>query len=379
MLFSLICLNTLSVSAEQTSVWSYEYDVDIYGQMGMNGSELAYPIEYEEVNGTEYCYYYRLMNIDYLYPCSENSYAYKVLLVSRMGNEMNANSMVMWARPVIGSYSDLLQGNWEMGNSAVLASAELTMDISSSWMWYETNGTDEPMYIGILFRCRSYKTSSGSESSPFVDFSGSIGVSVIEYTEEDYTAEINSSLEEQNRISSEQLVQAQQQTQIQEDMKTELEEQTQIQEDMKTELEEQTDTQKGILEKITTFFSGFFDNFKNMVVGIFVPSLDELAQIWEKYEHFFERKFGFLWQAFDYSVDLINVCLSESDDTAIRLPSFSINGYKIWNEFVFDFKNYPVIDSMFRYARLFTSFLICTNFVRALKNFYDKRFGGGGT
>lgn len=138
--------------------------------------------------------------------------------------------------------------------------------------------------------------------------------------------------------------------------------------------EEQLETSKGILGKITDFFDGFGD----MITGLFVPSKEEMGELFEQLRQFFSDKFGFLFYPFDILIELVDVFLNGNGSTSIVFPGFAIMGYQIWNDISFDLTQYPMIVDIFGYVRLVMGAILAFGFINYLRNFFDKRFGGGG-
>lgn len=364
-MFLNIFQNDVFASTSSKLVLNGTWMVEAYGNLGVDGTQTMTPLEKEEINGVEYNYYYRVLSRSFLYNPSPDAYAYKIVLQNNMGNEMNYNSLLVWGRPVIGTFSEVMRGDWTILDGKVLNSCEQSRDVVSTWGWYETNGSIEPLELYVGLYCKSFGDfTSGNQQTPFVDFSGEITVFLYEYTKEDYQSEISNSLDVQNEISQQQLAEA--------------EKQTEIEEKQLEQIEEQTDTQKGILSQITDFFGGFFDNLVNSIVGIFIPDNDTMSSIWDDFQTFFSSRFGFIWQVFDYIRWLLQMLITPSDNTSITLPAFYLMNYKIWDAYVFDFNSLPIFSEIFSYVRMLTGFMISLNFINYLRDFFDKKFGGGG-
>lgn len=144
-------------------------------------------------------------------------------------------------------------------------------------------------------------------------------------------------------------------------------------EELTTE-EEQLETSKGILGKITEFFDGF----KDMITGLFVPSKEEMGDLFSQLDEFFNDKFGFLYYPFDFIIEAFNIFLEADSETGITLPGFSIMGYQVWSDHTYDITSEPIVGTIFGYVRMGTGALLAMWFVNYLRNFFDKRFGGGG-
>lgn len=157
-----------------------------------------------------------------------------------------------------------------------------------------------------------------------------------------------------------------------------LDEQKELQENQLEEQREQTETQKGIASSIKEFFGSFFDNLVNSIIGIFVPSQEEMSELFNRLNNFFAETFGFLYYPFDFIIDAFNIFLEADSETGLTLPGFSIMGYEVWGNQTYDITSEPVVGEIFGYVRMGTGALLAMWFVNYLRNFFDKRFGGGG-
>lgn len=142
-------------------------------------------------------------------------------------------------------------------------------------------------------------------------------------------------------------------------------------------LQEQHETQKGIFSKITEFFGSFFQNLIDSVIHLFVPTAEEMGEIFDRLNTFFEEKFGFLYYPFDILIRLFDVCTSNAGTTLITFPGFSIMGYQIWEDIEVDLLN-SISMNVFSYVRIATGILCLFWFINYLRDYFDKRFGGGG-
>lgn len=157
-----------------------------------------------------------------------------------------------------------------------------------------------------------------------------------------------------------------------------LEEQKEIQQGQLEQAQEQTETQKGIFESIKEFFGSFFQNLIDSVVGLFVPSSEEMSELFNRLNDFFAETFGFLYYPFDFIIDAFNIFLEADSETGLTLPSFSIMGYEVWGDITYDITSEPIVGEIFGYVRMGTGAMLAMWFVNYLRNFFDKRFGGGG-
>lgn len=161
-------------------------------------------------------------------------------------------------------------------------------------------------------------------------------------------------------------------------IQAELETQTTELEEQTAEIKEQTKTQKGILTKITDFFGSFFQNLIDSVVGLFIPDKEDMVDLFERLNTFFANTFGFLYYPFDFIVDAFNIFLTADSDTGITFPGFTIMGYEVWKSMKYDIQSQTVVNTILNYVRMGTGAMLAMWFVNYLRNFFDKRFGGGG-
>lgn len=157
-----------------------------------------------------------------------------------------------------------------------------------------------------------------------------------------------------------------------------LEEQKEIQQGQLEEQKEQTETQKGIASSIKEFFSSFFDNLINSIIHVIVPTKEEMGELFNRLNDFFAETFGFLYYPFDFIIDAFNIFLEADSETGLTLPGFSIMGYEVWGNQTYDITSEPVVGEIFGYVRMGTGAMLAMWFVNYLRNFFDKRFGGGG-
>lgn len=151
-----------------------------------------------------------------------------------------------------------------------------------------------------------------------------------------------------------------------------LNEQTEVQ-------KEQAETSKGILSSITDFFGSFFDNLINSVISVFVPSSEEMSGLFDELNQFFSDTFGFLYYPFEFIIKAFDIFLNSDSSTGLTFPSFSIMGYEVWGKQTYDLASDELAGTVFTYVRIGTGTLLSMAFVAYLRNFFDKRFGGGGS
>lgn len=137
------------------------------------------------------------------------------------------------------------------------------------------------------------------------------------------------------------------------------------------------DTQKGIFGAIKDFFGSFFKNLIDSVIGLFVPSSDEMSALFNELNKFFSDTFGFLYAPFDYLIQLVGVLTGSSGSTGLTLPGFSIMGHEVWGDQTYDIAGDPVAGKVLEYVRIGTGVLLGGWFIMYLQDFFKERFGKG--
>lgn len=152
-----------------------------------------------------------------------------------------------------------------------------------------------------------------------------------------------------------------------------------VQEEIKDLQTEQNETSKGILSSITDFFGSFFQNLIDSVISVFVPDSETMKGLFDELNLFFSDTFGFLYYPFEFLITAFDVFLNSDSSTGISLPSFSIMGHEVWSTQTYDLGSDELAGNIFTYVRIGTGALLSLAFVNYLRNFFDKRFGGGGS
>lgn len=145
-------------------------------------------------------------------------------------------------------------------------------------------------------------------------------------------------------------------------------------------MKEVDETTKGIWGTIKEFFGGFFQNLIDSVIHLFVPTKEEMAELLGRLNDFFAEKFGFLYYPFEFMARLFDALtnFTSKPETTITFPSFSIMGYQVWDDIKFDFNQYAVVVDILTNVRRVTGVFIVFSFINYLRDFFEKRFGGGG-
>lgn len=307
-------------------------------------------------------YFYQVATYTFVTYCSEEAYATEVRLHPTGTNAFTGNAYVTWGRTCFGTLSDIFSSEAQLGR---------TLGASTDSVFvYINDHTPIGLYIGAMINCYALTKFISDDSTsligtPKIDYYQGYDVTVTSYfTKDAYEDSTADAVYQQTVILEEQL----------ETDKANLEEQQKQTEQM----EEQTETQKGIFASITDFFGGFFDNLINSIIGIFVPSSDEMSELFDELNNFFSDTFGFLYYPFEFLIKAFDALMTDSSDTALTLPGFSIMGYEIWSEQKFDISTLGVAVDVFKYVRIGTGAFLALAFVNYLRDFFDKRFGGGG-
>lgn len=138
--------------------------------------------------------------------------------------------------------------------------------------------------------------------------------------------------------------------------------------------EETKETTKGIFGSIKEFFGSFFDNLIESVIGLFVPSTEEMGDLFGQLNDFFSDRFGFLYAPFDYMIQLLGVFTSSTGTTGITFPGFSIMGYEVWPDITYDLASEPLVGDILGYVRIGTGVLLAGYFIMFLQDFFKERF-----
>lgn len=151
-----------------------------------------------------------------------------------------------------------------------------------------------------------------------------------------------------------------------------------LQEEANTLQEEANTTSKNIFEKITDFFDNFFTRLGDFLLGLIVPSSDDLTAFLNEVNDWFSERLGFIWYPFSFAVDAVSALAGGTADTGITVPALTLNmfggTYTIWNEMQVDLDAFGI----FRYVRLFTSFICVGGIVALAYNKWDEWIGGHG-
>lgn len=207
--------------------------------------------------------------------------------------------------------------------------------------------------------------------NPIEDYTGDL----YEYREYGDSPGVDGTLIGQNQQI---IVENQQANELQEDANTLQEEANTLQEEANTLQEEANATSKNIFEKITDFFDNFFTRLGDFLLGLIVPSADDITAFLGEVNDWFGERLGFIWYPFSFAVDAVAALAGGEADTGITVPALTLNmfggTYTIWNEMQVDLDAFGI----FRYVRLFTSCICVGGIVALAYNKWDEWIGGHG-
>lgn len=261
-------------------------------------------------------------------------YGYRVVM-ERTAKTTISYSNCSKSRWILGTVTDLLSGA-NVGNYDDVEAQKVAF-------WVPTNYAQVQIRLAPLFRFTTHETGASLGS---YNINASYKFSIIGYkSESEYSSAMNG-------------------------IQQELQNQTEEMQQQTEELKEQTTAQKGMLSKITEFFNGFFDNLKNSVIGLFVPSSEELGSIFQRFDDFFSEKFGFLYYPIDVLTDFVSLMTTQTNEASITFPGFSIMGYEVWSSQTYNFGRVTIIQEICGYVRTGTGVII----VLAFLGYVDKKF-----
>lgn len=143
-------------------------------------------------------------------------------------------------------------------------------------------------------------------------------------------------------------------------------------------VEEQTKEQKGFFKSVLDFFGGFFGNLIDAVIGLFVPSAEDMQGLLQQLNDFFSKTFGFLYYPFEVIIQLFQALVSDGGGTSITFPGFSIMGYTVWEDISYNLADNELGKLVYPTVQTISGVLLGGWFIMYLRRFFDERFGGGG-
>lgn len=151
-----------------------------------------------------------------------------------------------------------------------------------------------------------------------------------------------------------------------------------LQEEANELQEKANETGKSLLDKVTDFFDNFFSRLGDFLLGLIVPSAEELTAFLGEVNDWFGERLGFIWYPFSFAVDMVAALANGTADTGFQVPEFKLNilgtEYQIWGGMTVDLDAFGI----FQYVRIFTSFLLVAGIVKLAYDKWDEWIGGHG-
>lgn len=342
-----MCLDILDVnaSAKKETVYESTWTIDVnVSDFTHDSSNCTVPLEYEMAYDNsisiQVLYFYRYFAKKILFTTSPDVYGYKISIGQPTSFSLSEDN-ILWYRPIVGSLDEIVSGTGSYGNDFKTG--------YSSTIWYKNDYSEQFLNLALMCYCANTSV-SGSQSFADFDLSASSKVTVVAYSKEDYQLAMTEYLAEGNEL----------------------------QQENNALQEEANKTSKSILKGITDFFGSFFDNLINSVVSLFVPSSSDMKTLIDSLNQFFSDTFGFLYYPFEFIINAFDIFLNSDSSTGITLPGFEIMGYQVWDNQVYDIGSDELAGTIFGYVRIGTGALLSMAFVTYLRDFFEKRFGGGG-
>ena len=348
-----MCLATLDVNASvsnelvKTGTWSIDVSQSGF-TAGSTNTTIPFTVQsYVSDSGIEIeqYYYYKNFATSTILEADMGYYGYKVVLTPKTTTKFDTDAI--WTRFIVGSSGELASGKAEYG---------VTYSSSASpTIWYHSDNGEFSLRVAL----QGYFTSSyvgDSKTTNEFTCKATWEYKIYGYTKAEYES-LQDSIDQGNDL---------------------IEEGNELIEEGNKLQEEQNETSKGILSKITDFFGSFFDNLINSVIHLIVPTDEEFDEISESFVTFFNEHFGFLMFPINLFTDFMGVFFNSSPSSAkLTFPSFSIMGYKVWDNYVVDFKDLPLVADIFSYVRTGVGVILVFAFLNYLRDFFEKRFTGG--
>ncbi len=339
-----------SIDWSRENVW---YTSCNYGDVE---EEFSQYVNSDNINSSTYHYLFHVFETrNKLFTSSSDAYAYKVTI--DVSNVSRSSSRVMFQNYCLSSVDEFLDGN---PNSIIRAHANTGLFTT----WIVTDNLSKDYYFGLItYYNTSYMASYGSSGSIIPTFNygsysiqADVALTLTPYSKTGYLQEIANNSKETNE---------------------KLDETNEKLGETNEKLDEANETSKGIFASITEFFGSFFKNLIDSVISLFVPSADEMGELFNQLNQFFSDRFGFLYAPFDYMIRLMQVFLSSTGGTSLTFPGFSIMGYEVWPDLTYDLSEDPLVGQICGYVRIGTGILLAGYFIMYLQNFFKERFGSG--
>lgn len=109
-----------------------------------------------------------------------------------------------------------------------------------------------------------------------------------------------------------------------------------------------------------------------------MPSSEDLTAFLEEVNEWFSARLGFIWYPFSLALDIVSAFAGGTADTMFKVPGLTLNilggEHTIWNPIEVDLDAFGI----FKYVRMFTSFLLVAGVVKLAHDKWDEWIGGHG-
>lgn len=326
-----------------TTSFTYAINQTVSSENMCNYGDVEYEVQVSASNVVTTDAYFHYADFSKKVPflvSSSDIYAYKVDFA--FSNTSSVGSMRnIYAHFVYGTVDDFFSEN-------LTGIADLGLKNRDTSLWIVSDYSVSTYYFSTLSYVHTYMVGTSSSSAKIV-VTSDVDVTITPYTQTGYLQEIADNSKETNE---------------------------KLEETNET-LKDTNETTKGIFSSITEFFGSFFQNLIDSVIGLFVPSAEEMSDLFGQLNDFFSDRFGFLYAPFDYMIQLMQVFTSSTGSTGLTFPGFSIMGYEVWPDMTYDLASDPLVSMICGYVRTGTGILLSGYFIMFLQQFFKERFGNG--
>ena len=108
--------------------------------------------------------------------------------------------------------------------------------------------------------------------------------------------------------------------------------------------EEQLDTSKNILDQVTDFFGGFWENITDALASVFIPDEGYFEEYFERLNEFFSDKLGMFYAPIDIFVDVLTAISEGGGSAGITFPQVKWQEYVLIKEQTIDLQS--IVDEL---------------------------------
>lgn len=297
-----------------------------------------------------------------LFTTVSSAYAYRI----EIGNPSNYTNKCQadWIRPIVGTTSEIAKGEGVYGK-------ELGSNMTQS-IWYFNDNAVKDVYISFMGHFSTFYMEDFVAQD--IKTTGSVRIDVYRYTKEQFDTLVSDAIESGNGLQAEGNELAGIGNALQTQGNTLMEEQNNLQ-------KEQNETSAGILASINDFFGGFFDNLVSSVIGIFVPTKEELLAYLTAEVEWMQEAIGIIGLPLIILSEVAKVFLSPAGKATITFPGFEWQGHVVWREQIINLAS-PldggrIMVEVFQHVRFVTSILIVFAFIDYLRKVLERDILGG--